>query len=134
MSYVFSQALQEAVYGALIADTDLAGLVGAHVYDALPVGTLPDLYVALGPETVRDSGDQCTAGAEHDFTVSVITSQAGFHDAKTAAGFVSEALDGADLSLSRGTLVGLWFRQARAARQSGGLRRIDLTFRARIDE
>lgn len=134
MSYAFSIALQEAVYGALVAHVDLAALVGAHVYDALPVGEVPDLYVALGPETVRDSGDQCTAGAEHDFTVSVITSQAGFHDAKTAAGYVSEALDGADLALSRGSLIGLWFRRARATRQSGGLRRIDLTFRARIDE
>jgi hypothetical protein len=29
--------------------------------------------------------------------------------------------------------VGLWFRRAKAARE-GGLRRIDLTFRARVED
>ena len=55
--------------------------------------------------------------------------------AKTVAGIVSDALVTADLSLERGRLVALHFDRARAAREgTGDLRRIDLTFRARVED
>jgi hypothetical protein len=134
MSYAVSAALQAAVYTALQADAALAGLVGGAIHDAPPAGSLPPLYVTLGPERVTGAGDGGGAGAWHAFTVSVITEVGGFHDAKAAAGAVSDALHGAALPLARGRLVGLWFHKARAARASGGLRRIDLTFRARVED
>lgn len=134
MSYGVSGALQAAVYQALAADAGLAALVGANIFDALPAGPLPALYVSLGPETVRDASDVTGDGALHDFAISVVTDQAGFQAAKDAAAAVSDALDGAALTLARGRLVGLWFRKARATRETGGLRRIDLTFRARVED
>jgi hypothetical protein len=134
MSYAVSGPLQAAVYTALTSDMALTALVGANIFDALPSGTLPDLYVALGPETVREAADKTGSGALHDFTVSVVSAGAGFQAAKTVAGAVSDALDGAALGLGRGALVGLWFRKARARREGGGLRRIDLTFRARVED
>ncbi|MFZ7090421.1 DUF3168 domain-containing protein [Primorskyibacter sp. 2E233] len=134
MSYAVSGPLQAAVYAQLQADAALGALVGANIFDALPQGTLPPLYVALGPETVQDASDVSGVGARHDFTVSVITDVAGFQSAKDAAGAVSDALHGADLTLSRGRLVGLWFRKAKATREAAGLRRIDLTFRARVED
>ncbi len=134
MSYGISAALQEAVYARLRANATLAGLVGDDVYDALPPGPLPSLYVALGPEKVRDASDKTDRAARHDFVVSVVTDGAGFVSAKAAAGAVSDALNGAALTLGRGHLVGLWFRQARATRESGGARRIDLTFRAHVED
>lgn len=133
MSYGMSSALQAAVYGRLTGDAELTALVGSSVFDALPSGTLPSLYVVLGSEDVRDASDQTGGGALHEFTVTVVTESAGFATAKTAAAAVSDALVDADLTLSRGTLVSLNFYKAKAARVgTGDVRQINLIFRARV--
>ncbi|MFD2739876.1 DUF3168 domain-containing protein [Sulfitobacter aestuarii] len=135
MSYGVSLALQVAVYDALRGDAALGALIGDAVYDAQPGGVLPEVYVQIGEEVVRDASDGSGAGSWHRFTVTVVCSAAGFGAAKTAAGLVSEALHDAALNLSRGRLVSLVFERARAARiEAGGARRIDLRFRARIED
>ena len=135
MSYGVSAALQTAVYQTLTTDPTLIGIVGNEIYDALPSGTLPSLYVAIGPEVVKDRSDKTGAGALHIFTVSVVTDSAGFATAKSAAGAVSDALVDADLTLSRGTLIALNFHRARAVRVgSADERRIDLTFHAIVQD
>ena len=135
MSYGVGAALQAAVYQALIADAQLSALVGAAIFDAVPAGSLPALYVTLGPEDVRDRSDKTGAGAEHSLTVSVVTEAAGFLIAKQVATAISDVLVDAALTLSRGRLVALKFYRARARREgTGGIRRIDLTFRARVDD
>ncbi|MCR9274492.1 MULTISPECIES: DUF3168 domain-containing protein [Mameliella] len=134
MSYAVASALQASVFTRLQGDAALSALVGADIYDALPTGNLPPIYVALGPETARDAGDQSGSGAWHRFVVSVVTSKSGFQTAKDAAAAISDALHGADLMLARGRLVGLWFEKAKAKRESRGLRCIDLTFRARVED
>jgi hypothetical protein len=135
MSYAVAAALQEAVFQRLSADSGLAALVGDAIFDALPAGLVPQTYVTLGPEEVRDRSDATAGGAWHRFTVSVVTENVGFLTAKEVAGAVSDALVGADLALARGRLSNLDFLRARARRESGGqLRRIDLTFRARVDD
>ena len=109
--------------------------MGGAIYDALPQGPLPATYVTLGPEESQDRSDGTGAGARHDFTVSVVTDGTGFQAAKAVAGAVSDALAGADLALARGRLAALTFRRARARREgTGQLRRIDLTFRARVED
>lgn len=133
MSYAQSAALQAAVYDRLITDSVLPTLVGGAIYDAMPAGVVPATYVALGPEEVEDASDISGAGAVHDLTVSVVTTESGFATAKTAAGAISDALDGAALTLARGSLIAIGFRKARAVRaENGGARRIDMTFRARV--
>lgn len=133
MSYAVAAALQSAIYARLGADTALGALVGDAIYDALPAGALPDLYVLLGPEDVRDASDKTGGGALHRFTVSVLTQNAGFVTAKAAAAAISDALVDAPLTLARGTLVGLHFERARAQRIGrGDMRRINLIFRARV--
>lgn len=134
MSYAMSAALQRAVYQRISGDTDVAALTGGHVYDALPSGPLPDLYVTLGAERVRDASDQGAAGAWHDLTVAVVTAAAGFQGAKDVAAAISDTLHDADMALSRGRLVSMRFLKAQARRERGGLRRIDLTFRARVED
>ncbi len=135
MSYALAGALQAAVFARVSGDAVVAGLVGDAVYDAAPPGVLPSLYISLGPEAVRDRSDKTGAGAEHEFTVSVLSDAAGFAAAKAVAGAVSDALVDARLTLARGRLVGLWFLRAKAARVgSGERRRIDLTFRARVED
>ena len=136
MSYGMAAALQGAVYQHLLADTGVSALVGAAIFDALPSGELPQTYVTLGPEDVRDRSDRSGDGAVHRFTVSVVTESAGFGAAKAVAAAIDDALLDADLSLSRGRLVGLWFERAAARRtgKAGRVRRIDLRFRARVED
>ena len=135
MSYSVSAALQAAVYQALVSDASLAGLVGTAIYDAIPTGTLPVTYVTLGPEIVRDKSDKSGYGAEHSFTISVVTETAGFGAAKDVAAAVSDVLNDADLSLSRGRLVAMRFNRATAKRiGSGATRQIDLRFSAHVED
>jgi len=135
MSYGMSSALQSAIFQHLKDDAALTTLVGSAIYDALPAGPLPSLYVVLGPENVRPATDQSGGGAWHRITLSVITDGAGFQAAKDAAGALSDALCNASLALSRGRLSALNFYRARARREgSSEIRRIDITFRARVED
>lgn len=135
MSYGVAMALQQAVYQALQADPALTALVGSAIYDAVPPGIVSGTYVSLGPEDVREAGDKTGHGALHEITVSVVTDAAGFSAAKAVAMAVSDALVDAQLTLSRGTLVYLNFFRARARRvQDADVRRIDLKFRARVQD
>ncbi len=134
MTYALSAGLQTAVYQHLSADAVLAGEVGSAIYDMLPSGSLPGLYVTLGAESVRDRSDISGGGALHRFTVTVISTDAGFSAAKRAAAAISDALVDAPLSLARGRLIGLWFERATAARLANGDRSIALRFSARLED
>lgn len=131
MSYAGAAALQAAVFARL---GSWAGLVGVPIFDAMPAGGGAGTFVLLGPEEARDASDRSGEGAEHRLVISVISDATGFLAAKTVAVAVSDALSGAALSLSVGRLVGLEFQRAVARRlEDGEVRRIDLTFRARLD-
>lgn len=135
MSYGVSAALQTAVYQRLVSDEALALLVGAAIFDTVPGGPLPGLYLALGSEEVRDASSYEAAGAIHDFQISVVSETASFLAAKEAAAAVSDALCNAPLTLARGRLVSLAFVRAKARQSQGGSgRRIDLSFRARVED
>ncbi len=130
MSYGAAAALQAAIYQRL---TTLPALAGVAVYDAVPPGP-PGTFVLLGPEQARDASDKSGAGAEHRLVISVISDGAGFQTAKTIASAVSDALSGTAMTLGRGRLTSLLFLRASARRiDEGEVRRIDLTFRARIE-
>lgn len=133
MSYAMTAALQTAIYGVLSSDAALAAIVGPAVYDAMPPGPQPDIYVTLGPEKVRDRSDGSAGGALHEFSVSVVTTSAGFHLAKEAAAAISDAVLAASITLTRGRVSRIYFHRAQARRTSGN-RRIDIWFRARLDD
>jgi len=78
------------------------------------------------------SADKSGRGALHDFSVLVLSDDAGFGTAKALAVAVSDALDEVPLMLSRGRLVSLDFRRA-TARRTGDAREIEMWFRARVD-
>jgi hypothetical protein len=136
MTYATAGALQAALYQHLSADTDLAALVGSAIYDAVPSGPAPALYVLIGEEQVRSRGDASGGAALHQITISLFSGAAGFAPAKAAAAAVCDALQDAALVLARGRLTGLWFERAQARRVtgSGPQRRIDLRFRARTED
>ncbi len=135
MTYAVSPAVQAAVFQALSEDVDLSALVGDAIYDEVPSGALPKVYVVLGPETVLDRSDATGSGTLHQLTISVISKAAGFAFAKTVAGAVSDAMT-RPMTLDRGQLVYLNFDRADARRsgRSAALRQIDLRFRARVDD
>lgn len=137
MSYAASYALQGAIYQLLRLDPVLAGLVGDAIFDAMPVDAPAGPHVAIGPEEVTEAGDATARGAQHDFTISVLSGSdeaAGFAGVKAVAVAVTDALENDELIMSRGRIAGLWFLRARARRVENSVaRRVDLTFRALID-
>jgi hypothetical protein len=135
MSYGVAAALQAAVFQRLQGDVALTALVGTAVYDNPPSGAPLGTYVSLGPEDVRDRSSKTGYGALHVLTISVVTDLPGFHNAKLVAAAVNDALNGAALALVRGTLVSIDFDRAVARRVAiGDVRRIDLKFRARVED
>ena len=131
MSYQIAAALQSALYGRL---TGFAALTGVPVYDAIPSGSGTGTYVLIGPETAVDKSDQTGGGAEHQLLISVISDATGFQSAKTVAANVSAALEDVNLTLATGRLVSMFFQKAVAQRLAEGeARRIDMTFRARVE-
>jgi hypothetical protein len=134
MTYALAAALQQAVFQHLSADPAVTASLGSELFDALPSGTLPQIYAVLGGEEVLDRSDFTGKGARHRFTVSVFTRAAGFVAAKEAAAAICDALIGAPLLLSRGRLVGLWFERGSARRLDDGRRSITLLFVARLED
>ncbi|ASM71916.1 MULTISPECIES: DUF3168 domain-containing protein [Roseobacteraceae] len=135
MSYGVSAALQSAIYNALTAAVAVTDLVGADIYDAMPTGTVPPLYVSIGAETVRAANDKTGSGAVHDVRIAVVTDVQGFAAAKAVAAAISDTLHDADLTLARGRLIYLNFDRAVADRSDAGAgRTIVLRFKARVED
>ncbi|MBT0957062.1 DUF3168 domain-containing protein [Alphaproteobacteria bacterium KMM 3653] len=134
MSYASSAALQGAIYTALQGDAGVAAHLAGAIYDAAPVGAVPELYAVVGDEEARSARDASGFVLRYTLTISVLAEAAGFSAAKAAAGAICAALEGADLALSSGTLIDLTFQRAKAQRHTDGTqRRIDLRFLARVD-
>jgi len=135
MTYAVSSALQSAVFGAVSSNSALQALIGGDVFDQPPSGVLPLTYVVVGEEDVQARSDISANGAVHDLTISVFSDAAGFSAAKAVAVTISDALVDVPLALTRGRLVSMSFLRARARRgKAPDGRRIDLTFRARVED
>lgn len=131
MSYGAAVALQTAIYSLLSTAPTLDGVL---VVDAMPPAAAASAFVLIGPEEVLDQSDKSGGGAEHRIVVSVISDAAGFLTAKALAAAVSDRLTGATPALGTGRVVGIWFLRAVARRlEDGEVRRIDLTFRVRVE-
>lgn len=127
MSYAISAALQAALYERLSAT------IAVPVHDAAPDATT-GTWVLIGPEEVRDRSDGSGTGAEHRLVISVLSDAEGFLQAKTIAAGISDALV-APLGLGRGRVVSQAFERASAKRlDAGRVRRIDLTFKVRVED
>ncbi|RYH11183.1 DUF3168 domain-containing protein [Tropicimonas sp. IMCC6043] len=135
MSYGASAALQTAVYQHLLADPSVSALVGTNIFDAAPSGTVPPVYISLGPEDAVARNDKTGRGAVHRFTVSIVNDGAGFQAAKSLAGAVSDSLQDALPASGPGRLVRMQFVRASARRVGDATRRrVDLLFEAQIDD
>lgn len=134
MSYLFGGALQQAVFTVLDSSVEIAELTNGLVFDAPPVGEVPDTYVLIGEERILDRSSKTSTAAVHDLKISVLSGAQGFLRAKEIAGAICKELTERSVALSVGVLCDLQFRSARAARASGqDQRQIVLNFRAYID-
>ena len=134
MTYALGQGLQVAIYDRLIRDPGLDAVISGAVYDTVP-DVAPDLFVAIGQEKSRAQSDGTARGAIHEVQLSVVSRRSGYSEAKGVAGMVSDLLVDADLTMVRGRVVSMRFLRAQARRDEGeGTRRIDLWFRARVDD
>ncbi|MEN9408715.1 MAG: hypothetical protein RL216_689 [Pseudomonadota bacterium] len=130
MSYGLAGAVQAAVHAALVAHPDLSGVA---VMDAVPPGGAAGTFVLIGAEEVRDASDISGAGAEHRVEVSVRSDAAGFLAAKGVAAAVCDAMEGVAVA-APARVVDVGFLKAKAVRsEDGAERRVDLTFRVRVE-
>ncbi len=135
MSGYHSSDLQSAIYFVLTNDAGVINKLGSAIYDSIPSGQLPALFAHLGEEQVFDRSDKTHCLRYHDVTVTVVTSDPGFLNAKKAAASVCEALENTPVTLDSGRLIRLQFRTAQALRDDNGTeRKIKLIFRAVIDQ
>lgn len=129
MSYRGAALVQKAIHARLTAT-----LPDVAVVDAVPPGAMPKTYVLIGAEEVRDASDKTGRGAEHRVTVSVVSGATGFLAAKEMAARVTVALEDAPFAAGAVRVVSARFLRAAARRIDGGaLRRVDMTFRLRVE-
>lgn len=133
MSATFSADLQAALFDRLTSDAEVGALAGAHIYDAVPAGPVPDLYVLLGEETVKDVTDSSGPAALHDVSITIISTAESFLALKTLAAAITQALLGAPLTLAAGQVAAIWPQRSEARRNASGQRRIELKFKLRIE-
>ena len=134
MSYQSAVALQQALFDVLAGDATLAGLLPGGIFDAPAPATPQGTYGVIGVEDVIDRSDVTGPGAEHRVLIEVVSDASGFSTAKVAAARIAQTLPDTQPVLTTGRIVAIWFHQARARRVEGGsVRRIDLTFRVRVE-
>lgn len=134
MSYATSAALQVAIYDALQSDSAVAAVLGSHIYDAPPSGSLPAIYALIGSEEARDRSDTTHSATLYLITIRVISESAGFVGAKQAAAAICDAILGTEMTLTRGAISGCWFDRAFARSLKSGGREVSLRFRVHVDD
>ncbi len=112
--------LQKAIYGALVADTNLIALLGGpRIYDEVPRGAeFP--YVTFGPHTARDWSTGTEIASEHLLVMRVWTKSGGEKDTHLILEAVRGALHNAALGLDGHRLVNLRHEMSDAMRGADG--------------
>lgn len=123
-----SFALQQAVFAALSASSDLQALIGnpPRLFDHVPRDSaLP--YVVLGDGSETDWSTATEDGTEHMVQTDVWSRSAGHKEAKQIANVIRAALNNAALIVSGATLIDIRHLTTDFTREPDGQ-----TFRARL--
>lgn len=91
--------LQAAIAAALLADTDLAEIVGTRVYD-IPPDRPKFPYVTLGDDLVVNDGTDCVSSAEVAITIHAWSQNKTYKEVKLMAARIAAVLDENTSSLS----------------------------------
>jgi hypothetical protein len=121
-----SFALQQAIFTALSASSDLQALIGNRLFDFVP----PDSafpYAVLGDGSETDWSTAIEDGTEHAAQIDVWSREPGHKEAKLIADVVRATLNNAALAVSGATLIDLRHLATDFSREADGQ-----TFRARL--
>ena len=111
--------LQQSVFAALGADTQLTALLGpGRIFDDVPQGT-PLPYVTLGNVTAQDWSAGSEDGTEHIFTVHVWSGARGKKQAHEVLGAVRSALHDQPLAVAGHSLINLRHEHSEVRRDPG---------------
>lgn len=131
MTAMAGHKLQESVYAALTADSDLAALLSG-VYDEPPAAaTYP--YIAMGDTSVRLSDLKDRDGAQISFDITLWSNEPSQMQVKELMAAADKVLDKAGLTVTGFELVTLRLQSAGVVRQwneDGSLYRGRLTYSA----
>ena len=125
-----SWALQQAIFSALSASTDLQALIGTRLFDEVPrESAFP--YAVIGDDAETNYDTATESGSQHIAAVDIWSRGGGHKECKSIADVVRATLDGAALSPTGQTLVGIRYQGADFARATDGeTYRATLHFRA----
>lgn len=112
--------LQKAAYNALIADSELAVLLGGErVYDDVPQNTeFP--FVVLDQMRINDWSTGTDRGSEHILMLHVWSRYDGKQEAYEIADTIRELLDDTELTLDNNRLVNLTHQYSDLKRDADG--------------
>ena len=116
--------VQQAVYGALIGDATVQGLLGssARVYDHVPQGS-PFPYLVIGAVSAAPFDTKTESGLDQTLTIHTWSRYRGLKETKDVMAAVLAVLDGQSLAVSGHTLVLLRFEFATTVIDNDGLTR-----------
>lgn len=103
-------ALKAALRAHLLADADVAALLGAAIHDVPPRGASPP-YLAFGEALARDNGTVERDGAILELDLVAVTTERGSEAALAIASAVATALGGNLPALEEHHLVALDIRR-----------------------
>lgn len=114
--------LQTAIYGALIADTAVAALVGAKIYDRVPMASDVAPYVTFGPSDEVEEDSDCITAGDHSLQIDVWSEkQGGFKECKEITYAIKVALHQVSFDLPTHALVETRVTQRRHFRDPDGI-------------
>lgn len=115
-------AVQEAAYGALMADSALQALIGnpARLYDSVPPAALFP-YVTLGDVVIQDFGTKDQTGFEQALVFHVWSRYRGRKEMKEIMQAIYAVLHRANLSVTGASFVNAQFQSAATSLDSDGL-------------
>jgi len=121
-----SFALQQAIFAALSASSDLQALIGNRLFDFVPPDSIFP-YVVLGDGNESDWSTATEDGTEHAVQIDVWSREPGHKEAKEIADVIRATLNNAALTVTGATLIDIRHLTTDFSRESDGQ-----TFQARI--
>ncbi|HEX3943803.1 MAG TPA: DUF3168 domain-containing protein [Rhizomicrobium sp.] len=121
-----SFALQQAIFAALSASSDLQALIGDRIFDYVPPdSTFP--YVVLGDGSESDWSTSTEEGTEHAIQIDVWSREPGHKEARQIADVIRATLNNAALTVTGAALIDIRYLTTDFSREPDGQ-----TFRARL--
>jgi hypothetical protein len=121
-----SFALQQAIFAALSASSDLQVLIGNRLFDFVPPDS-PFPYVVFGDGSESDWSTATEDGTEHAVQIDVWSREPGHKEAKEIADVIRATLNNAALTVTGATLIDIRHLTTDFSRESDGQ-----TFQARL--